>query len=186
MTARTVALTGVSGVGKTTLVRSLATAMPLEHLQASALIQEGRNATGDVVTQDQLRLIDLDENQRFLVAGFGLATASKSGLIIFDAHTIVEKGEELFPIDAAVFGAIGIAAMIFLEEDPKVIAERRCRDASRIRPLPNVDRLGHIQDVAREQAVSICRTLGIALHVYRPNQFAFIAAALTSQSVDGD
>jgi adenylate kinase len=184
MTARTIALTGVSGVGKSTLVRSLALAMPLEHLQASALIQKGRNATGNLVTQDQLRLIDLDENQRFLVEGFGLATASKSGFIILDAHTVIEKGDELIPIEAAVFRAIGISAMMFLEDDPKAIAERRRRDASRVRPLPNDDRLGQIQEVARKQAIAICSVLDVALHVCRPNQFTSVAAALLGQDID--
>ncbi|HEY8264915.1 MAG TPA: AAA family ATPase [Methyloceanibacter sp.] len=185
MTTRTIALTGVSGVGKSTLVRALSTAIPLEHLQASALIREGRNATGDMVTQDQLRLINLDENQRLLVAGFKLVTASKRGLVILDAHTVIEKGDELAPIDAAVFKAIKISAMIFLEDDPKAIAKRRRSDASRIRPLPNVDRLGQIQDFAREQAFMICHELGVDLLIYRPNQFAAISAALVGQSVDG-
>lgn len=185
MTARTIALTGVSGVGKSTLARTLSKAMPLEHLQASDLIREGRNATGDVVTQDQLRLIDLDENQRFLISGFRLATASKSGLIIFDAHTVIETGDGFVRVDAAVFGTIGINAMIFLEDDPKVIAERRRNDANRIRPLPDVGRLGRIQDVAREQAFTICHALGITLHVYHPNQFPIVAAALVGQSGTG-
>jgi adenylate kinase len=183
---RIIAITGVSGVGKSTFVRSLAMTVPLEHLQASTLIQEGRNAAGEMVIQDQLRLVDLDENQRFLVAGFRLATASKRGFIILDAHTIIEKGNEIIPIDAGIFGAVGISTMIFLEDDPAAIADRRRGDASRVRLVPHVDRLSQIQDVARKQALIICRTLNVALYVYHPSQFAAVGAALISQSADGN
>lgn len=183
MTARTVALTGISGVGKSTLVQLLAATVPLEHLQASALIKKGRVAAGDAVTQDQLRLIDHGESQRILVDEFRLAATSKSGIIILDAHTVIERGDEIVPIGAAVFGAIGIDSMIFLEDDPEVIVERRRSETSRIRPLPNVDRLAQIQRVAREQAVAICLSLGIALNVYRPDQHAVVAKALVGDSL---
>lgn len=183
MKAHTIALTGVSGVGKTTLAQLLAATTPLEHLQASALIKEGRSAAGEAIAQDELRLIDLDENQRFLVDGFRLAAASRRGLIILDAHTVIEKEDEIVPIGAAVFRAIGINSMTFLEDDPAAIAERRRGDGSRIRPPPNVDRIAQIQKFAREQAVAICSSLEIALHVRRPNQHAAIATALVGDSL---
>jgi adenylate kinase len=176
---RTVALTGISGVGKSTLIKLLSASIEFEHLQASALIKSGRNGAGDAVTQDQLRSTDLNENQRFLIDGFRLAIESKSGLIILDGHTVIEKGDEIVRIGAFVFREIGISSMIFLEDDPLAIAERRRGDTNRIRPLPDVDKLTQIQNVSREQAAAICHSLGIALLIHRPHQHAAIARALT-------
>lgn len=178
MKARIIALTGISGVGKSTLVESLTTSLPLEHLQAGLSIMEGRDAIGNSSRHDQLRLADIDENQRYLVEGLRRRAGACVGLVVLDGHTVIEKDEELILIDPAVFRAMSIKGMIFLEDDPAAIAERRRHDASRNRPLPSVERLRRVQDAAREQAVAICWELGVPLHVFRPDEFAAVAAIL--------
>jgi adenylate kinase len=177
-----VALTGLSGVGKSTLIKALAAMVPLEHLQASALIREGQQASGDAaLTQDQLRLVDIDENQQLLVSGFQLMAGKSKGLIIVDGHTVIERDGGLTRIDARVFGALGIHSMIFLVDDPDAIATRRRNDTVRKRPLPSIDRLQLIQNQALEHADAICRTLAIPLYVYRPDEVALIARTLEQQ-----
>src|SRR5271155_3811835 len=171
MTRRVVALTGISGVGKSTLIKTLAASVPLKHLQASALIKEGRRASGDaVLTPDQLRLVDIDENQQFLVRGFRLSIGTSKRLVILDGHTVIERNGDLIRIDARVFGAIGIDSMIFLADDPDAIAKRRHNDTTRNRPVTSVDDLRLIQEEAQNHAVAICQALGIPLHTFRPDQ----------------
>jgi adenylate kinase len=182
MMRQVVAFTGLSGVGKSTLIKTLAASVPLEHLQASALIKEGRQAVGDaVITQDQLRLFDIDENQNLLIRGFRLKARAIMGLIILDGHTVIESDDGLTRIDARVFGAIGIDSMIFLADDPEAIAQRRLNDPARKRPVPRVDKLRLIQEVAREHASAICRTLDIPLHICRPDESTLIVTALYQQ-----
>lgn len=182
MTQRVIALTGVSGVGKSTLIKTLVASNPHKHLQASALIKEGRHASGDVtVTLDQLRLVDIDENQQFLIRGFQLQAGASTGLVILDGHTVIEQDHELTRIDARVFGAIGIDSMIFLADDPESIAKRRRNDTARKRPVPSVDGIRLIQEEARAQAITICRELDIPLHIFHPDQTALIAQALQQQ-----
>ena len=55
---------GLSGVGKSTLLRKLMGRVDFQHVQASALIKEGRQLAGDnVLSVDRLRDADLDANQ---------------------------------------------------------------------------------------------------------------------------
>ena len=179
MTRRVIAFTGLSGAGKSTLIKKLTASIPLEHLQASALIKEGRHSSGDTtIEQDQLRLVDIDENQKFLIRGFRIKASTNTGLVILDGHTVIERDDGLTRIDARVFGAIGIECMIFLVEDPQVIAERRRNDTARKRPVPSIDDLRTIQETARHHALAICQTLGVQLHVFRPDQSARIVRTL--------
>jgi adenylate kinase len=182
MTRQVIAFTGVAGVGKSTLITTLATSIPFEHLKASSLIKEGRHASGETaLTQDQLRLVDIDENQQFLVRGFRLKLGTTTRMIILDGHTVIEKDDSLTRIDPRVFGAIGIDRMIFLADDPEAINNRRRSDTTRKRPLPSVDRLRIIQEEARVHAVAICRALSVPLHVCHPDEPALIVHALQQE-----
>jgi adenylate kinase len=184
MTRQVIALTGLSGVGKSTLIRALAVSIPLEHLQASVLIKEGRHAIGDAtITQDQLRFVDIGENQNLLIRGFRLKAGTSNRLIILDGHTVIERDDGLTLIDARVFGAIGIDGMIFLADDPEAIAKRRRDDPARRRPVPSVDRLRLVQEEAQRHAVAICLALSVPLQIFCPNQPELIAQALRKQPV---
>jgi len=184
VTRQVIALTGLSGVGKSTLTKTLAASVPFECLQASALIKEGRLAVGDAgITQDELRLVDIDENQNLLIRGFRLKARASKGLIVLDGHTVIERDDGLTRIDARVFGAIGIDSMIFLADDPGDIVERRRNDTVRKRRLLSIDTMRLIQENAQDHAAAICRTLGKPLHVFRPNQSKLIVQWLQLQCV---
>lgn len=183
-----VALTGISGVGKSTLVEAVSSLIPLHHFQASALIKEGRDTTLGVaaVAHDHLRLANTDENQMLLVRGFRRRAVNVSGLVILDGHTMIEKDDRLMPIAKTVFEEIGISAMIFLEDDPAFILERRRGDTSRSRPLPSIERLKATQDAALRQAAELCEVLEIQLHVRGPSEIEAIALTLKNlKSNDG-
>ena len=187
MTRQVVALTGISGVGKSTLIKTLAESVPLTHFEASTLIKEGRHASGDAaVTHDQLRLVDIDENQQLLILGFMLRANASTGLVILDGHMVIERDNGLTRIDARVFGAIGIDSMIFIADNPEAIGHRRRNDIARKRPVPSVDGLRLIQEEAQSHATTICRALNIPLHVFRLNQSSLIAQTLQQLSTNRD
>lgn len=182
MTLRVVAVTGISGVGKSTLLGRLAETFAFEHLQAGALIKQGRDASDDVeVEHDRLRLFDIGKNQEFLIQGFKLSVHAKVGLIVLDGHTVIERDEGLIRIDPRVFAAMGINGMIFLTDDPEAIAIRRGHDTERTRPLYAADRLQLIQEEAQIHATTICRNLGVPLYLFRPEQVALISRTLRGQ-----
>jgi adenylate kinase len=175
-----VAITGLSGVGKSTLVRALASMIPFQHLQASALIRNARQSERDQPTLDQLRSADLDENQELLIRGFARAASQRPRLIVLDGHTVIERADSLFLIEPAVFGAIGINSMIFLAEDCSELAKRRCQDKSRQRSLRSVEQLRSMQDQALLHAREICQVLGIQIDVFGSNDVGAAATLLGS------
>lgn len=174
------AITGLSGVGKSTLLRKLASTVSFQCLQASALIQEARQSDQRSLTPDQLRSLDLDENQKHLISGFTRAARQGSGLIVLDAHTVIEQDGHVVPIGPDVFGAIGINSMIFLTEDSAELVKRRLSDRGRQRPINSPEQLRHIQDQAIRHAKEICRVLAIPISVVSPNDLGAITDLLRS------
>lgn len=169
MTRRVIALTGVAGVGKSTLLNTLSTRLEFLPLQASALIRSARERSLErPVEHDGLRYADLDENQQLLIRGFEARLTSATGLVILDAHSVIERDDDFVRIDPAVFEAIGIRAMIVLTDDPAAILTRRDRDVGRQRPKKNVDALADLQRITHSHAEDICRTLKVPLHLVTP------------------
>ena len=165
MMSRIVALAGLSGVGKSTLLVQAAVRLPFQHLQASALIKKGRElAHGQVVAHDCLRYVDLDENQQFLIKGLKASINPDIRLTVLDCHTLVERDADHFMVQPEVFAAIGLDAMIFLIEESLEIQKRRANDQSRSRPAKTAAALADMQAKAVAQATLICRRISIPLH----------------------
>jgi adenylate kinase len=165
MKPRIVALTGLSGVGKSTLLVAAKARLRFQHLQASALIKKGRETRlGQAVAHDELRYSDRDENQRLLVRGLDASIDPVSPLVVLDSHTVIERATDHFIIEPAVFAAVGLAAMIFLHEQPQEIEKRRAGDRSRVRPQRDATALAVVQAEAAAQAELICREVGVPLY----------------------
>jgi adenylate kinase len=179
-------MTGLSGVGKSTLLRKLLARVNFQHVQASALIKMGRQLVGDIVSSvDQLRDADLDANQRVLIHAFWRTVDPAFNLIILDGHSVIERDDGLTLISPDVFGAIGIKSMIFLADDPVAIEYRRASDAKRSRLVKSVENLQSTQNAALSHAGEICHTLGVPLHVFSPAQYDAIGGLLLSYRFEG-
>lgn len=183
-----VALTGLSGVGKSTLLVAVAERLRFQHLQASALIKRGRETVlAQAVEQDQLRYSDLDENQRLLVLGLEASLDPANQLVVLDSHTVIERENDHFLVDPGIFAAVGIAAMVFLRDEPQEIAKRRASDQSRVRPRKDAADLAKVQGAAITQAELICRKMGKPLHVVTPSNVDDVVELLRRlQAIEGE
>jgi adenylate kinase len=165
------ALTGLSGVGKSMLLQKLAAHWYFQHLQASALIRAARQVAEHVPTVDHLRLANLDENQQLLVRGFADAADANAPLIILDAHTLIELPNEMILIEPNVFGAIGINSMLFLTAAASTIVKRRAGDKARQRPTKSAEELENVLRQAHQHARHICRTLQVPLTITESSDY---------------
>ncbi|MBA5725021.1 GNAT family N-acetyltransferase [Bombella favorum] len=163
MTQNIIAVTGISGVGKTTFLEKLSERIIFQHLTGGNLIATARKTSPD--SRDQMRYMDIDENQRFLIEGFHALRDQDSRLIIVDGHVIIDNGNGLSKINSEVFKEIDVNIMIHLEADPNRIFNNRLKDESRNRPIFSVDILKEHQDISRAQAEKISSDLGIKLYV---------------------
>lgn len=158
---RIIALAGLSGAGKTTLIRKMSEKAEFLHLSASELIKEGFEGQGARRTSEDLRCGDIPDNQMQFVDAFKARAATTVGPIVLDCHTVIDTPAGLQRIPAETFDAIGITHLLFLTADPETLLVRRKRDSSRARPESTAAELAEQQMIAFEVAKGIAETLGI-------------------------
>lgn len=177
MNRKVVALAGISGVGKTTFLKKLAKQASFQHLTGGSLIAAARRA--EQVRRDDMRLADLEENQRLLIEGFAVARDPDASLVIMDGHVVIDDGRNLTELSPAVFRALEISLIVHLEADPTWIAANRSQDTSRSRPKYEFDTLVIHQSTSRNHAASIAQDLGISFLIVTHDDLEEFAARLS-------
>lgn len=162
---RRVALLGLSGVGKSTLVGRVAAHIPLLHLQAGSLIkaeQQYRAQSPD--SSEALRTGPVLDNQALMIAAFERLTRTTTLPVVFDGHSLIDGRDGLIEIPSTVFAALSLDAIAFLAAEPAAIFERRRLDAGRERPARDLATLTLHQNLAKTAARRIADDIGRPFH----------------------
>jgi adenylate kinase len=146
---QTVIVCGVSGVGKTHLIRSVIEGLPdAVTWSASEIIGEARQNTDP----EYLRSLPEDElarSQEMLVLGFSRRLQIiGSRLVLLDAHCVLDTDAGMFEISTEVMRRLSPQGFIHLEDQVERILERRTRDTKK-RPARTADRLHIYQERSR-------------------------------------
>ncbi|WP_375459215.1 ATP-binding protein [uncultured Enterovirga sp.] len=176
---RVVALVGLSGVGKSTLVRRLVEQIPLLHLQASDLIkaeQARRQTTAS--SSEELRTGPVLDNQQLLIDGFARASASVDGLVLFDGHAVIFGDASVTDVPSSVFAALTCEQILMIWAEPGAILQRRLNDTRRIRPELDAGLLEQQQRRAGEAAARIASELGIPFACFSSEDVHAVVEAL--------
>lgn len=172
MTVRPViAIFGISGVGKTTLISEAADSIPgALHLQASALIKQG--LADPAVTSDMLRRSCGDriiDNQAVLIEMFELVIANaKASVVFFDGHLVIDTDDRLLEIPIEVIAALKPNLLVHIEDDAETIALRRASDRGRQRPVRSIAAIADHQSYSRSLCKRYSSVLGIKMVALPP------------------
>ena len=181
---RTIAILGLSGVGKTTLIASLKKAKAFQYLSASTLIaRQKEQYVEDEVLKDELRLDDIVKNQADLIAGFWRCRDRNEPLAVLDAHNVIDTPNGLIAIEPDVFKSLQVSRFIFLKDAPGAILERRKSDNTRKRPAPSSEEIKMHQSFALQSAIEAARTIAVPIDILTPKQVS-TAVALIQAEID--
>lgn len=181
----TVFVCGVSGVGKSHLLRVLVEAHPgIYVISAGGLIAEARK----IDDPEFLRALPTEElalNQHLLIAGFlKFRSAHPGRLILVDGHTVIETPSgEFFEVSVDVFAALKISAIIHIDDDPCAIKSRREADPVRKRPLRSSEQIAHYQELSKMRALGIGETLRVQMHSIKSADLLGLKAALAGVGI---
>ena len=160
---KVIGVVGISGVGKSTLIRRVADQSPVAHLQASELIKAEQERLGYAAsTSEELRAGPVLSNQALLISGFQNAVNSCSGeTVLFDGHVLIDSGFELVEVPESVFAELKCDGIVVLTDDPDEIVRRRSADSARIRPIRLASEILDQQHKVVNRARCIARELDI-------------------------
>lgn len=180
MTQPVVALLGISGVGKSTVLNKLAGTIAFQHVQASTIIKLARDAQVATPTGlDELRNTNIDDNQALLISGFAAARDPTAPVVVLDGHSVIDTPQGLICIPPIVFARLGVSLFVFLADDAAAIADRRRQDQTRRRPTRTNDELERHQTEALGNTFAAARLLNAPLMVFYPTHVDGIRSGLT-------
>lgn len=147
-------------MGKTTLARQVTDRYPsLVHAEGGALLSAALQ-----LERDQLRVSPPDiirRNQEVLLEAFDALRRRNPGRpILFEGHLVIDNGMELVEVPAEVVRALQPEILIWVFDDPLVIARRR-EESSRRRPARTIDELAMQQARGEE----LCREYSLELAI---------------------
>ena len=156
------AFVGISGAGKTYLLTKICAMSQAVSVSASQLIRDARNANHDANQGSEIaRLANTEDMQTVLVAAMREFRSEHSGIVVLDAHVVIDKDTRLDRIAPEVFNDLGVSRIVHLVVEPELIAERRGRDMGRSRPVRSLSELEIQQNISRDHARHVAKTIGV-------------------------
>jgi len=186
MNKQTVAVFGISGVGKTYLIsRFLLLNAGFLHVQASSLIKIGlQQPSVDSNTLRTATALKIADNQLALIGAFNATkSANPDRHIIFDGHSVIDNDSGLVDIDIAVIKALEPGLIAFVEDDVGAILERRRSDVGRKRPDRSVHELEAHQVRAKLVCTGYAEKLDVRMVSFNTNDIAGFASCVLSLTV---
>jgi adenylate kinase len=177
----TIAVFGISGVGKSRLISSFGNPDGFVHVQASELLKRAKEAAGGgSVSAEDLRQGAVLDNQSFLVSAFKAFSSAECKNIIFDGHTVIDGGASLIEVPIEVIASIDPAGVIFVWDEPATIARRRLADAKRQRPSRTAAELDEHQRRAETLSRAYAEKLSIPFARVRSGDEDQFATSITA------
>lgn len=182
MTGRVVAVLGISGVGKSTMISAFARLHPSVHgASASALLKQATAVT-DSEALRTAAVSDIHDNQQRLISAFSdLRRRHPERHVIFDGHSLIDNDQGLVIVPIAVFTGLAPNLIVFLEDGAEAILTRRLADASRVRPRRSVEEITAHQRMAKEAAFGYGAALNIPCFVIQSGDDAAFTTVLEQE-----
>lgn len=159
-----VIVTGVPGVGKSSVMEGVSKAFAVPIVNYGTLMFEEAQARGLAKVRDEMRKLPA-ETQRNIQAKAAERIGAMSDAII-DTHCLIKTREGYLPgIPMTVLSLISPHAVVLVEAPPDQIFGRRNRDASRKRDSDTVELIDEHQMLNRATASAMAVLSGATLKI---------------------
>jgi adenylate kinase len=169
-------VTGIPGVGKTTVMEAAAKARDLKIAVYGSVMFEVASAKGLVKSRDEIRKLPA-ETQKAIQKEAAKRIAGM-GDVIVDTHCSIKTPTGYLPgLPAWVLTELEPSAIVLVEADPKEILRRRQGDATRKRDEDSLEAITEHQEYNRRFAAAYATLTGATVHTVQ-NKDGGVEAAL--------
>ena len=159
-----IVVTGIPGVGKTTVMKQAAEGMDVEFVTFGSVMIDIAKEIGLVQHRDDMRKLTLKQQKDLQVK-----TAEKVGSmgnVIVDTHCTVKTPQGYMPgLPQWVLEKLKPTAIVVVEADAQEIYNRRQKDTSRNRDPDTVEQIAEHQFVNRAAAMSYATLTGATVKI---------------------
>jgi adenylate kinase len=159
-----IVVTGIPGVGKTTVMQKAAEGMDIQFVTFGTVMIDIAKDLGWVKDRDEMRKLSLDRQKQLQIK-----TAEKIGNmknVIVDTHCTVKTPKGYMPgLPEWVLRKLNPTSIVIVEADPEEIYKRRAKDSSRNRDPDSVEKIAEHQMVNRAAAMAYATLTGATVKI---------------------
>ena len=170
-----VVVTGIPGVGKTTVMKKAAKGMDIEFVTFGTVMEEIAKETGLVKDRDEMRKMTLKQ-QKDLQIKTAEKVAKKENVIV-DTHCTIKTPKGYMPgLPEWVIKKLNPTAIVIVEADPEEIYNRRANDPTRNRDPDSKEQINEHQQINRAAAMAYAALTGSTVKIVFNHDNAIDAA----------
>jgi len=159
-----IVVTGIPGVGKTTVMKKAAEGMDVTFVTFGTVMVDIAKEMGLVQDRDDMRKLTL-EQQRELQIKSAERTAQMKNVIV-DTHCTVKTLQGYMPgLPEWVITKLKPSAIVVVEADPKEIYNRRASDTTRNRDPDTEEEIAEHQQINRAAAMAYAALSGATVKI---------------------
>ena len=159
-----IVVTGIPGVGKTTVMKQAAEGIDIEFVTFGSVMIDIAKEIGLVKDRDEMRKLTLEQQKDLQIRS--AEKVASMGDVILDTHCTVKTPKGYMPgLPEWVLKKLKPTAIVVVEADPDEIFNRRAKDATRNRDPDSEEEIAEHQQINRAAAMSYATLTGATVKI---------------------
>jgi adenylate kinase len=177
-----IVVTGIPGVGKTTVMQKAAEGMDITFVTFGTVMIDIAKELKLVKDRDEMRKLTLDQQKQLQIKTAEKVAKMKN--VILDTHCTVKTPKGYMPgLPEWVLRKLNPTAIVIVEADPQEIYNRRAKDTTRNRDPDSVEKIAEHQMMNRAAAMSYATLTGSTVKIVFNHDNALDAAVKEAEPV---
>jgi adenylate kinase len=159
-----IVVTGIPGVGKTTVMQNAAEGMEIEFVTFGTIMIDIAKEMGLVENRDEMRKLTLEQQKKLQIKTAEKIAEMKN--VIVDTHCTVKTPKGYLPgLPEWVIKKLNPTAIVVVEADPEEIYNRRANDETRNRDPDSKEKIAEHQQINRSAAMAYAALSGSTVKI---------------------
>jgi len=159
-----IVVTGIPGVGKTTVMQKAAEGLEIEFVTFGSIMIDIAKEMGLVENRDEMRKLTLEQQKKLQIKTAEKIAKMKN--VIVDTHCTVKTSKGYMPgLPEWVIKKLNPTVIVVVEADPEEIYNRRVNDETRSRDSDSKDEIAEHQQINRAAAMAYAALSGATVKI---------------------